>query len=41
MCELLLNMLIVGLVQTGPATFELQVLDESGRIHEYVLQKME
>ena len=35
----LLNMLVVGLVETGPDTFQLQLLAETGEIVEYVLLK--
>ncbi len=35
----LLNMLIVGLVETGPDTFQLQLLAETGEIVEYTLSK--
>ena len=41
MCELLAAIALVGLVQTGPDTYQLQILDDSGLIQEYVLQKME
>tara|TARA_A100001391_G_C4964718_1_gene250959 strand:- start:201 stop:344 length:144 start_codon:yes stop_codon:yes gene_type:complete len=32
-------MLIVGLVETGPDTFQLQLLAETGEIVEYTLSK--
>ena len=35
----LLGMLIVGLVETGPDTFQLQLLAETGEIVEYVIVK--
>ena len=35
----LLNMLIVGLVETGPDTFLLQLQAETGEIIEYTLSK--
>ena len=35
----LLNMLVVGLVETGPDTFQLQLLAETGEIVEYTLLK--
>ena len=35
----LLNMLIVGLVETGPDTFQLQLLAETGEIVEYTVSK--
>ena len=35
----LLNMLIVGLVETGPDTFQLQLLAETGEVIEYTLSK--
>ena len=35
----LLNMLIVGLVETGPNTFLLQLQAETGEIVEYTLSK--
>lgn len=35
----LLNMLIVGLVETGPDTFQLQLLAETEEIVEYTLSK--
>lgn len=35
----LLNMLVVGLVETGPDTFQLQLLAETGEVIEYTLSK--
>ena len=35
----LLNMLIVGLVETGPNVFQLQLLAETGEVVEYTLSK--
>jgi len=35
----LLGMLIVGLVESGPNTFQLQLLAETGEIVEYVIIK--
>ena len=35
----LLNMLIVGLVETGPDTFLLQLQAETGEVIEYTLSK--
>ena len=35
----LLNMLIVGLVETGPDMFQLQLLTETGEVVEYTLSK--
>ena len=35
----LLNMLVVGLVETGPDTFQLQLLAETGEIVEYTVSK--
>jgi|TARA_R100000030_G_scaffold63454_2_gene48133 hypothetical protein len=35
----LLGMLIVGLVETGPDVFQLQLLSDSGEIVEYTLSK--
>ncbi len=35
----LLNMLIVGLVETGPDTFQLHLLAETGEVVEYTLSK--
>ena len=35
----LLNMLIVGLVETGPDTFQLQLLAKTGEIVEYTVSK--
>ena len=35
----LLNMLVVGLVETGPDTFLLQLQAETGEIIEYTLSK--
>ena len=36
---ILLNMLIVGLVETGPDTYQLQLLAETGEIVEYTVSK--
>ena len=35
----LLNMLVVGLVETGPDTFLLQLQAETGEVIEYTLSK--
>ena len=35
----LLNMLIVGLVETGPDVYQLQLLAETGEIVEYTVSK--
>jgi translation elongation factor EF-1alpha len=35
----LLNMLVVGLVETGPDTFQLHLLAETGEVIEYTLSK--
>jgi len=35
----LLNMLVVGLVETGPDTFQLHLLAETGEIVEYTVSK--
>jgi hypothetical protein len=35
----LLNMLIVGLVETGPDVFQLHLLAETGEVVEYTLSK--
>ena len=35
----LLDMLVVGLVETGPDTFQLQLLAETGEIVEYTVLK--
>ena len=37
MCNLFLNMCIVGLVQTGPSTYFLQTLTDSGVIKNFVV----
>ena len=37
MCNLFLNMCIVGLVQTGPSTYFLQTLTDTGVIRSYVV----
>ena len=39
MVTYLLNMLVVGLVETGPDTFLLQLQAETGEIVEYTLLK--
>jgi hypothetical protein len=35
----LLNMLVVGLVETGPDVFQLHLLAETGEVVEYTLSK--
>ena len=37
MCNLFLNMCIVGLAQTGPSVYELQTLGKDGVIRSYVV----
>jgi len=37
MCNLFLNMCIVGLVETGPAVYSLQTLNSDGVIRSYVV----
>jgi len=37
MCNLFLNMCIVGLVQTGPSTYLLQTLTDTGVIQSYTV----
>jgi hypothetical protein len=37
MCNLFLNMCIVGLVQTGPNVYEMQTLTDSGVIRSFTV----
>ena len=37
MCNLFLNMCIVGLVQTGPSTYFLQTITDNGVIRSYTV----
>ena len=39
MCNLFLNMCIVGLVQTGPSTYFLQTITDNGVIRSYVVNE--
>lgn len=38
MCNLFLNMCIVGLTQVGPAEVKVELMDDRREIHEFVCQ---
>ena len=40
MCNVFLNMCIVGLVQTGFTTYTLQTIDFDGQLHQYQVQEV-